>query len=57
MSSGYNGRVVCTEVLVNCGRVYVVRRRADYGDLIAKDVVLARLMRSKPARSLAHRPR
>ena len=27
MSSRYNGRVRCTEVRVNCGRVYVVRRR------------------------------
>jgi len=44
MSSQYNGRVRCTEVLVNCGRVDVVRKREDYGDLIAKNVMPARLL-------------
>jgi len=45
MSSRYNGRVRCAEVLVNRGGVDVIRRREDYGDLIAKDVVPARLLR------------
>ena len=36
----------CTEVLVNGGRVDVVHVCEDYGDLTAKNVVPARLLRS-----------
>jgi diaminopimelate decarboxylase len=44
MSSQYNGRCRCAEVLVCDGRVDLIRRREDYGDLIAKQVVPARLL-------------
>ncbi len=44
MSSQYNGRCRCAEVLVCDGRVDLIRRREDYGDLIAKQAVPARLL-------------
>lgn len=36
MSSQYNGRPRCAELLVDGGRVYVIRERENIGDLIAK---------------------
>jgi len=44
MSSQYNGRCRCAEVLVSAGRVDLIRGREGYGDLIAKQVVPARLL-------------
>jgi diaminopimelate decarboxylase len=44
MSSQYNGRCRCSEVLVCDGRVDLIRRREDYGDLIARQAVPARLL-------------
>ncbi|MEA1944777.1 MAG: diaminopimelate decarboxylase [Euryarchaeota archaeon] len=44
MSSQYNGRLRCAEVLVCDGCVDVIRERECYGDLIAKHVVPARLL-------------
>ncbi|MCK4811023.1 MAG: diaminopimelate decarboxylase [Methanosarcinales archaeon] len=44
MSSQYNGRCRCAEVLVCDGRVDLIREQEGYGDLIAKQVVPARLL-------------
>ena len=44
MSSQYNGRCRCAEVLVSAGRVDLIRGQEGYGDLIAKQVVPARLL-------------
>ncbi len=44
MSSQYNGRCRCAEVLVSAGEVDLIRGREGYGDLIAKQVVPARLL-------------
>ncbi len=39
MSSQYNGRRRCAEVLVDGGKVYVIRERERYSDLLANQVV------------------
>ncbi len=39
MSSQYNGRLRCAEVLVSGSRWWVIRERESYGDLIAKQRV------------------
>ena len=44
MSSQYNGRIRCAEVLVNKGKVEVVRERESFGDLIRHQVIPMRLM-------------
>ncbi|HIE31415.1 MAG TPA: diaminopimelate decarboxylase [Methanosarcinales archaeon] len=44
MSSQYNGRCRCAEVLICDGRVDLIRRREDYGDMIAKQAMPARLL-------------
>ncbi len=43
MSSQYNGRRRCAELLVNGEKVYVTRERERYSDLIANQVVPAEL--------------
>jgi diaminopimelate decarboxylase len=44
MSSQYNGRCRCAEVLISAGKVDLIRGQESYGDLIAKQVVPARLL-------------
>ncbi|MEA1908770.1 MAG: diaminopimelate decarboxylase [Euryarchaeota archaeon] len=44
MSSQYNGRCRCAEVLISAGEVDLIRGQESYGDLIAKQVVPARLL-------------
>ncbi|HJH31439.1 MAG TPA: diaminopimelate decarboxylase [Methanosarcinaceae archaeon] len=44
MSSQYNGRVRCAEVLVNGGEVDVIRKRETYDDLLANQVLPARFL-------------
>ena len=44
MSSQYNGRPRCAEVLVKDGKSDVIRSREDVGDLLAKQKLPARLM-------------
>jgi diaminopimelate decarboxylase len=44
MSSQYNGRCRCAEVLISAGKVDLIRGPESYGDLIAKQVVPARLL-------------
>lgn len=44
MSSQYNGRLRCAELLIRNGDVDVIREQEDYGDLIAKQSVPARLL-------------
>lgn len=44
MSSQYNGRVRCAEVLVNDGDVDVIRKRETYDDLLANQILPARFL-------------
>ncbi len=44
MSSQYNGRVRCAEVLVNDGEVDVIRKRETYDDLLANQILPARFL-------------
>lgn len=44
MSSQYNGRVRCAEVLVNKGNVDVIRKRETYDDLLANQLLPARFL-------------
>jgi diaminopimelate decarboxylase len=44
MSSQYNGRVRCAEVLVNDGKVDVIRKRETYDDLLANQILPARFL-------------
>jgi diaminopimelate decarboxylase len=44
MSSQYNGRVRCPEILVDGERWYVIREKENYGDLIAKQRIPEWLM-------------
>jgi len=44
MSSQYNGRCRCTEIMVSDGSVDVIREQEHYGDLIAKQKIPARLL-------------
>lgn len=44
MSSQYNGRVRCAEVLVNDGKVDVIRKRESYDDLLANQILPARFL-------------
>ncbi|VVB92547.1 Diaminopimelate decarboxylase [uncultured archaeon] len=44
MSSQYNGRPRCAEVLVKDGEADVIRSAEDFGDLLAKQKLPARLM-------------
>ncbi|MBA1342602.1 MAG: Diaminopimelate decarboxylase [ANME-2 cluster archaeon] len=44
MSSQYNGRCRCTEIMVSGGSVDVIREQEHYGDLIAKQKIPARLL-------------
>ncbi len=44
MSSQYNGRPRCAEVLVNDGEVDVIRKAETYDDLLANQLVPARFL-------------
>ena len=44
MSSQYNGRVRCAEVLVNGSKVDVIRKRETYDDLLANQILPARFL-------------
>ena len=44
MSSQYNGRCRCAEIMVSDGSVDVIREQEHYGDLIAKQKIPARLL-------------
>ncbi|RZN35477.1 MAG: diaminopimelate decarboxylase [Methanosarcinales archaeon] len=44
MSSQYNGRCRCAEVLISAGGVDLIRGQESYGDLLAKQVLPARLL-------------
>ncbi len=44
MSSQYNGRVRCAEVLVNDVEVDVIRKRVTYDDLLANQILPARFL-------------
>ncbi|MGP8322085.1 MAG: diaminopimelate decarboxylase [Methanosarcinaceae archaeon] len=44
MSSQYNGRVRCAEVLVNKGEVDITRKRETYGDLLLNQMLPARFL-------------
>lgn len=44
MSSQYNGRPRCPELLVNEGQVDVVRKRESYDDLMANQIIPARFL-------------
>ncbi|MCL7410710.1 MAG: diaminopimelate decarboxylase [Methanosarcinaceae archaeon] len=44
MSSQYNGRVRCAEVLVNDGEVDVIRKRESYDDLLTNQILPARFL-------------
>ncbi|MGP8320354.1 MAG: diaminopimelate decarboxylase [Methanosarcinaceae archaeon] len=44
MSSQYNGRVRCAEVLVNNGNADIIRKRETYDDLLANQLLPARFL-------------
>jgi diaminopimelate decarboxylase len=44
MSSQYNGRPRCAEVLVNEGKVDVIRKAENFDDLMAKQLVPTRFL-------------
>ena len=44
MSSRYNGRPLAAEVLVNRGEAELIRRREDYSDLLANQVIPSRFL-------------
>jgi len=44
MSSQYNGRPRCAEILVSNGKVDVIRKAENYDDLMAKQLVPARFL-------------
>ena len=39
MSSNYNSRMRCAEVLVNGNKHYEIRKRESFGDLIKNEII------------------